>query len=129
MSAHRRDPEHGTPARAEDLFRDPPQAGAPEPGGGYARGRAGSLRSGVLIDLWLRIADGVVTDARFEAFGGPAAIAAAAWTAKRAVGRTVESLHGLRGLEIAAELDLAAEEAGAALVVEDALREALSAQR
>lgn len=113
------------PDEVDHLFRRPPRAGAPDDPRGFAHGSAGGPAQGVRVDFWLRIADAVVTDARFEAFGGPAVVAAAAWVAEWAAGRRAAEIDGLRGLDIAAALALPAEAHGAVLVVEDALRAAL----
>lgn len=106
------------------LFRQPPRAGVPADPKEYAYGSAGNPEQGVQVGFWLRVIDARMTDARFEAFGGPAAVAAAAWVAEWAAGRRLGEIDGLRGLDIAAALDLPAEAYSAVLVVEDALRAA-----
>lgn len=118
---------HTGPGAVDRLFRRPPRAGAPDDLRGFAHGSAGGPAQGVRVDFWLRAADRRVADVRFEAFGGPAAVAAAAWAAEWAVGRGAAEVDALRGLDIAAALELAAEANGVALVVEDALRAALAA--
>lgn len=115
---------------AEDLspavwahFRRPRHPG--RPAGDCRHGRGGALRTGSLIDLWLRVDDGTVREAGFEAFGCPSTIAAASWVCDWLPGRSLAAARGLDGLAIAEALQLAAAKRGVALVAEDALKAAL----
>lgn len=91
---------------------------------GWLIGQAGSVQDEVMVRFGLRRAKGQIVDARYEVFGGPAAIAAAAWAAERV---TEAATVNLSGRQIAEALDLPVEKTGVTLVVEDAIREALTA--
>lgn len=104
-------------------FREPAFAGRIEASGATV-GRAGSRRTGSEVVFYLRIADGQITEARFEAFGCPHTIAAADYVAENITG---QALAGLRidPHAIATTLGLPPEKLGQVLIVEDALRTAL----
>lgn len=97
------------------------------PAAGWLIGQAGRARDGTIVRFGLRLAGEQVVDARYEVFGCPAAIAAAAWAADRVVGAAPGAVVSLRGRDIAAALELPAEKTGVTLVVEDAVRNALVA--
>lgn len=80
-----------------------------------------------MVRFGLRLANGQVSDARYEVFGCPAAIAAAAWAAERMAGAAPAAIASLDGRAIAEALELPVEKTGVALVVEDAIRGALAA--
>ncbi|MGD8429271.1 MAG: iron-sulfur cluster assembly scaffold protein [Ectothiorhodospiraceae bacterium] len=126
MNVDSLDPVGQMSPHAQALYRELPRSGAPDSRTGYAQGQGGSVRDGVVVCFWLYQRDGRIADARFEAFGCPATLAAAAWTAEYSVGRTPEELRELKGLDIADALALPASRTGVALVVEDALRAALN---
>lgn len=90
-------------------------------------GQAGSVRDGTWVRFGLRLADGRIADARYEVFGCPAAIAAAAWAADRLAGAAPAASTSLCGRHIAEALQLPIEKTGVALVVEDAVCNALAA--
>lgn len=117
-------PEPG-PAIAK-LFASPAHAGRPADGG-FVRGRGGTVRSGSLIELWLKAHDGRIVDARFEAFGCPATIACGEWLCAWLIGRGLADAEQLSGLEIARALALPAAKRSVALKAEDALKTALVA--
>lgn len=102
------------------------RAGIP-PAAGWLIGQAGSARDGTLIRFGLRLAGEQIADARYEVFGCPAAIAAAAWVADRVAGAPPAVVASLCGRDIAAALELPVEKTGVALVVEDAVRNAFAA--
>jgi NifU-like N terminal domain len=109
-----------------ELFEHPRAAGAfPEDDDGVVHGEAGTMASGTWVRLHLRIARERVTDARFQAYGCPHTLAAAAWLADHLPGRSIESPlpEGVRGL--AAILDVPTAKLGRLLIVEDALADAL----
>lgn len=90
-------------------------------------GQAGCARDGTVVRFGLRRVGERFIDARYEVFGCPAAIAAAAWVADRMVGTAPAAAASLCGREVAEALDLPVEKTGVVLVVEDALRNALTA--
>jgi len=109
-----------------ELFQHPRAAGSlAGEGAAITRGEAGTVASGAWVRLYLRIDDGRVTDARFQAFGCPHTLAAASWLAQHLPGCPVEDPlpGGVAGL--AAILDVPAAKLGRLLIVEDALSDAV----
>jgi NifU-like protein involved in Fe-S cluster formation len=70
-------------------------------------------------------ADGIVSDARFKAFGCPATIACGSWTTDRVRGRPLEEARGLAAETIARALDLPEDRWGCAAITQGALVAAL----
>lgn len=112
------------PAAVMDRFRAPGHGGRPQDPAGWRHGRGGALKTGALIDLWLRVEDGQIARARFAAFGCPSTIASAQWLCERIEGAALAG-PSIDGLAIATALSLPAAKRGVALVAEDALRDAL----
>ena len=108
-------------------FRQPIGAGRPE--GAWSRGEGGAVKTGALIELWLRVEDDGIAEARFTAFGCPSTIAAGSWLCQWLPGRAFGEAHRLDGLAIADALELSAGKRGVALVAEDALKAALAGIR
>jgi NifU-like protein involved in Fe-S cluster formation len=94
--------------------------------GQVASGEAGSEELGTRVRFELRSDDGVVTEARFQAFGCPHTIAAASWLAEHLPGRSLDSAMPMPILELGRHLEVPAEKLGRLLVVEDALRAAVA---
>jgi nitrogen fixation NifU-like protein len=112
-------------------FRAPRNAGSfPEGTPNVSRGIAGERRRGREIHLELKLdADGRVEACRYRVYGCPATIALCSVLSERVVGRTQEEAVGMGGLSLAEELKLPAPKRDAALLLEDALRAALSGAR
>lgn len=94
---------------------------------GWQIGQAGAPRDGTWVRFGARLAEGRIIDVRYEVFGCPAAIAAAAWAADRVVGARPAAVALPAGRMIAEALELPVEKTGVALVVEDALSNVLAA--
>ena len=101
----------------------------PPDAGPAAVGDAGREDLGTRVRFELHSYDGVVTGARFQAFGCPHTIAAAAWLAEHLPGRTLESANSMPILELGRLLDVPTEKLGRLLVVEDALHAAVENAR
>ncbi len=109
-----------------ELFLNPRAAGTlGEEGAVVVHGDAGSVASGAWVRLHLRIDDGRVTDARFQAYGCPHTLAAASWLAGRLPGRAIDAAFAEGVAGMAAALDVPAAKLGRLLIVEDALADAL----
>lgn len=109
-----------------ELFEHPRAAGAlPDDDAQAVHGEAGTLASGTWVRLHLRIDRGRVTDARFQAYGCPHTLAAAAWLADHLPGRSIDDPlpEGVSGL--GAILDVPTAKLGRLLIVEDALADTL----
>lgn len=115
-------------ARVWDHFRAPRNAGVfPAGTAGVFTGRAGSAHHGRAVEWTLRLdGSGRVAECRYRVYGCPATIALCSLTSEavRDMSRGEAAAYSVVGL--AEELGLPAEKRAAALVVEDALRAALT---
>ena len=109
-------------------FRAPKNAGSfPAGTPDVSQGSAGERRRGREIRVELKLAgDGRVEAMRYRVYGCPATIALCSVLSERVVGRTREEAAGMAGLGLATELELPIPKRDAALLLEDALRAALS---
>ena len=82
-----------------DHFRSPRNVGDLPDADGV--GNAGNPISGNTIALYLRIADGTVTDAKFRTFGCAASIAASSMVTEWLIGRTTEEAAAIENKTIA----------------------------
>jgi NifU-like protein involved in Fe-S cluster formation len=103
------------------LFRDLPGAGTLD-APGVTHGEAGSIEQEAWVRFHLQVADGVVKDARFQAYGCPHTLATAAWLSQQLPGRTLAQLAVCAAADWARALSVPVEKLGRLLVVEDALR-------
>ncbi len=120
------DPRYG--AEVLRRFRELPGAGdlpAGPPGAfsGFAQAADGGAR--VLIAL--RAEDGIVTAARFRAYGCPWFIAAASWLTERLVGASRRDLAAWDWREAADALEVPPDRFGRLITLQDAARVAAAA--
>lgn len=113
-----------------DRVRDPRCAGVllADGNSGSSRvgtGEAGSLESGTLIRMQVRIEGERVMDAKFKAFGCSAAIASASFVAERVQGLTVAAARAISPETVVESLELPEERAHVAALAVDAARAAL----
>jgi len=111
------------------LFAGLPGAGTLEAAPGVFRGEAGAAESGTWARFHVRIADGTVRDARFQAYGCPHTLAVVAWLTRQLSGRALCELAVGKPAEWARALDVPIEKLGRLLVVEDALHACLMSAR
>jgi cysteine desulfurase len=104
------------------LFNELPCAGALERGPGVIQGEAGGVEREVWVRFHLHICDGVVRDARFQAYGCPHTLATTAWLTQQLAGRKLSQLVLDGPSDWARALSVPIEKLGRLLVVEDALR-------
>ena len=109
-------------------FLAPRNAGAfPAGTAGVIEGRAGSRRQGREIAFALRLdAAGQVLECRYRVYGCPATVALCSVLSERLKGRTLPELREPGGLALAEELELPPTKRAAALLLEDALADALA---
>jgi cysteine desulfurase len=100
-----------------------PEGGAPA---GVRHGRAGRPEEGTAVCFELEIADGFVKSARFTAYGCPHTVAVAAWLCEVVEGAPVASALPGQPADWAQRFAVPTEKLGRLLVVEDALRAALT---
>jgi cysteine desulfurase len=85
-------------------------------------GEAGAAGQDTWIRFHLLVADDVVKDARFQAYGCPHTLAVAAWMAKMLPGRRREALQPGTPADWAADHRVPVEKLGRLLIVEDAVQ-------
>lgn len=88
-------------------------------------GEAGSATCGDLVRIELQMAQGRITDARFQAYGCPATIAGASELVLRVRGRTLLDAARISNDEIAAALELSPDKRTCSNIAADALHQAL----
>jgi cysteine desulfurase len=103
------------------LFTDLPGAGTLAGVQGVVHGEAGSVDQDAWVRFHLQIADGVVKDARFQAYGCPHTLAVAAWLTQKLPGRPVSAVAPSGPSDWARALAVPVEKLGRLLIVEDAL--------
>lgn len=85
-----------------DHFQNPRNVGAMENPDGY--GKVGSPVCGDLMEVCLRIQDGLIADVRFRTFGCGAAIASASMASEMVKGRPLQAAADLTDEQVAAAL-------------------------
>jgi NifU-like protein involved in Fe-S cluster formation len=91
------------------------------------RGAAGDRAQGTWVQFDVQCDAGTVTDARFLVFGCPHTIAAAAWLAETAIGSAPQCGMPQSAQALRERFEVPVEKLGRLLIVEDALKTALSA--
>ncbi|HUP92867.1 MAG TPA: aminotransferase class V-fold PLP-dependent enzyme [Solimonas sp.] len=84
--------------------------------------RAGSPAAKGFVRLQLRLAQGRVADARFQAYGCPATIAVGAWLAEYAIGRSLAEIGRIDSAGLRTALEIPEDRAHCALMGEDLCR-------
>jgi hypothetical protein len=120
------EPRYST--RTLELFRELPGAGAlPAGEGRIAVGEAASLDRGAWVRFEARILAGRIAECRFQAWGCPHTLAAAAMARIQLLSQRGDAATAVEAAQLARELDAPAGKMGRMLVVEDAARALLSA--
>jgi nitrogen fixation NifU-like protein len=109
------------PANVGSFDRDDPRIGV---------GMVGSPDRGEVIRLAVKFSSaGVIIDARFKAFGGPATIAAASLVCDRLRGRTAAEAMGFTGRELGRLLRFELNQMRIASLAEDAIHASIEDYR
>jgi NifU-like protein len=103
-------------------FESLPRSGTLKGAPGVISGEAGGVERDAWVRFHLQIADGVVKDARFQAYGCPHTLAVSAWLTAQLPGRKLSELSLGEPADWARALSVPVEKLGRLLVVEDALR-------
>lgn len=107
-----------------DHFKNPRNVGVVE--SPDAQGRTMNPACGDMIHLTIKIVEGIITDARFKAFGCGAAIASSSKYTEMITGRKVEEALAISAHDIADALGgLPEEKIGCSVLAPEALRKAL----
>lgn len=109
-----------------DLFNNPKNMGnfdENEPDIG--KGQVGSPACGDVMELWIKVKDGVIEDARFKTFGCGSAVASASLATEWLKGKTLEQAKEIKNQEIAKELELPPIKVHCSVLAEDAITKAI----
>jgi NifU-like protein involved in Fe-S cluster formation len=101
-------------------------AGRLSPGPDVWSARAGRVDHGTVVEVSLRLEQGVIAEAAYLAFGDGNVYVCADTACRMLVGRSAAMARELSGLDLAAAADLPHEALGCAMVVEDALKHVLA---
>ena len=112
-----------------DHFRNPRNVGVLE-GENVASGRVGNPTCGDLMEVFIKVENEKIVDARFRTFGCGSAIATSSMTTEMAIGLTLEEALELTRDDVATELDgLPPIKMHCSNLAADALHEAIKAYR
>ena len=92
-------------------------------------GMVGAPACGDVMKLQIKVANGVITDARFKTYGCGSAIASSSLVTEWVKGRTLEQAETIKNSEIAAELALPPVKIHCSILAEDAIKAAVNDYR
>lgn len=108
-----------------DHFQNPRNVGRLDDSPATGSALVGSREGGGMMSLHIRVdGDGRITEARFQAYGPPALIAAGSWLTERIAGVGLEKAGELSQQAVAEALELPPVRIYCALLAEDAIRAA-----
>lgn len=108
-----------------DHYTNPRNAGRIENASGV--GEVGNPVCGDIMKMYLKIENGVVTDAKFKTFGCGAAIATSSISTEMIIGKTVDEALQLKNSDVVEALDgLPPVKIHCSLLAEEAIREAIA---
>ncbi len=92
---------------------------------GVCSGSAGIRQHGRVVEFQLRVnEDGRVADCRYRVYGCPATIALCSMTSELLKGKSLPAAADFSVVALAEQLELPAEKRAAAIIIEDAIRNA-----
>ncbi len=107
-----------------DHYRNPRNVGKID--NADAIGEAGSLACGDSLKIYLKIENGIVTDAKFQTFGCGSAVASSSILTEMIIGKPIEEVKKITNKDIAAQLDgLPPEKMHCSVMGHEALEDAL----
>ena len=92
-------------------------------------GMVGAPACGDVMQLQIKVEDGVITDARFKTYGCGSAIASSSLVTEWVKGRTLDEAEKIKNSEIAAELALPPVKIHCSILAEDAIKAAVEDYR
>jgi len=92
-------------------------------------GMVGAPACGDVMKLQIKVANGVITDARFKTYGCGSAIASSSLVTEWVKGRTLEQAETIKNSEIATELALPPVKIHCSILAEDAIKAAVADYR
>jgi nitrogen fixation NifU-like protein len=86
-----------------EMFKNPKNMGEIENPDGI--GRVGNPKCGDLMELYIKVENGIITDVKFKTFGCAAAIATSSMITEMAVGKTLDEALEITRQDVADELE------------------------
>jgi len=88
-------------------------------------GLVGAPACGDVLQLQIKVEEGVITDAKFKTYGCGSAIASSSLVSEWVKGKTLEQASAIKNTQIAAELALPPVKIHCSILAEDAIKAAL----
>ena len=89
--------------KVKEHYKNPKNVGSIE--NADAVGEAGALACGDKLKIYLKIDNGIITDAKFQTFGCGSAVASSSILTEMIIGKTLEEAKKITNKDIADELD------------------------
>ncbi len=116
--------EIGYSKKVLDHFMNPRNVGTIEDADGY--GKVGNPVCGDLMEMFIRVKDGIITDIKFKTFGCGSAIATSSMVTEMVKGMSIEEAMKVTRNDVADELDgLPPQKMHCSNLAADALHEAI----
>jgi nitrogen fixation NifU-like protein len=113
-----------------DHYSNPRNVGSYKKGeDGVGVGLVGAPSCGDVLQLSIKVADGVITDARFKTYGCGSAIASSSLVTEWVKGKSLDEAGQIKNSEIAAELALPPVKIHCSILAEDAIKAAIADYR
>ena len=96
---------------------------------GVGIGLVGAPSCGDVLQLSIKVENGIITDARFKTYGCGSAIASSSLVTEWVKGRTLEEAGSIRNSQIAEELALPPVKIHCSILAEDAIKAAVADYR
>ncbi len=110
--------------KVKEHYKNPKNVGSIE--NADAIGEAGALACGDKLKIYLKIDNGIITDAKFQTFGCGSAVASSSILTEMIIGKTVDEARKITNKDIADELDgLPPEKMHCSVMGHEALEDAL----
>jgi len=113
-----------------DHYNNPRNVGSYKKGDpGVGVGLVGAPSCGDVLQLSIKVEDGIITDAKFKTYGCGSAIASSSLVTEWVKGKTLEQAGSIKNSEIAEELALPPVKIHCSILAEDAIKAAINDYR